>query len=336
MSSDGPHATAPEGVRRPLIGIDLGGTKVQGVLVDHGTVVGDAKVATPMGGVADVVAAVVECVARLGGAGSVDGVGIGAAGVIDAATGTLLQAPNLAGFDRAVPLAALLSDALELPSSTPLVVDNDVNAAVVGEHRLGSARGFDNVLGVWVGTGVGGGIILDGRLRRGPAGGAGEIGHVGVVVNGGRQCRCGLFGHLESYAGRASMEAEARRRHDAGTPTLLVEMAGRKRMKSSVFAKALEAGDEVALDLLDEAVQALGMALAAAATLVDLEVIVVGGGVPGKLGSRFVGRVEQAVRTRLFVRPSPLRVVPATLGDLAGALGAALLASPADGVVAPQ
>lgn len=121
------------------------------------------------------------------------------------------------------------------------------------------------------------------------------------------------------------MEAEARRRSGAGTPTLLVKLAGDKRMKSSVFAKALDAGDPVVVELLDEAVAALGTAIASAATLVDLDRVVVGGGLAEKLGPRFVGRIEQAVRSRLFVRNSVLRVVPAELGDLAGALGAARL-----------
>lgn len=311
---------------RNLIGIDLGGTKVQGVRLDDSEIVAEAKLPTPTGGVAPVVAAVVECVARLGGTGLVDGLGIGAPGVIDAATGTLVRAPNLVGFDGQVPLADLLADSLELSAAARLVVDNDVNAAVVAEHRIGAARGFSEVLGVWVGTGVGGGLVLDGELRRGPAGVTGEIGHVGVALDG-RRCRCGLTGHLESYAGRSSMEVEARRRHDAGTPTRLVELAGAKRMKSSVFAKAVDADDRVALDLLDEAVEALGVAVAGAATLIDLEVVVIGGGLPGKLGARFVDRIEQAVRRRLFVRTSTLSVVPAALGDLGGALGAALLAS---------
>ena len=311
----------------PQIGIDLGGTKVQGARIDDGQVVGDAKVATPRGGVDQVVAAVVDCVGRLGGAASVDGIGIGAAGVVDAASGSLVRAPNLVGFDGEVPVSSLLARALDLPTSTALVVDNDVNAAVVAEHRLGAARGFDDVLGVWVGTGVGGGLILEGRLRRGPAGGAGEIGHVGVELGGARICGCGMAGHLEAYAGRASMEAEARRRHASGSSTRLVELAGRKRMKSSVFAKAVEAGDPMVLELLDDAVRALGVGVASAATLVDLQVVVVGGGLPGKLGPRFVSRVEEAVRSRLFVQSSTLKVVPATLGDLAGAIGAALLAA---------
>ncbi len=305
------------------IGIDLGGTKIQGVRVEHGEVVAEAKVPTPSGGVDDVVAAVADCVRRLD-AGPETGVGVGAPGVVDVATGDVVRAPNLPGFDARVPLAAKLGEVLDVLDGARIVVDNDVNAAVLAEHRLGAARGFNDVLGIWVGTGIGGGLVLDGKLRRGPVGGAGEIGHM-AVAGITRRCGCGQLGHLEAVAGRAAMEAEARRRHGAGERTVLVELAGAKRMKSSVFAKALDAGDIVARQLLDDAVAALGAGLASAAALVDLELVVVGGGLADKLGEHFVGRVEQAARARLFVPTSPLRVAPASLGDLAGALGAALL-----------
>lgn len=301
------------------IGIDLGGTKIQGVAVEGDEVVAEAKVATPAGGVQEVVQAIVACVRRLGASDSAD-VGVGAAGVVEAESGMLLQAPNLAGFDGPVPLGPLLADAL----ATRVLVDNDANAAVLAEHLMGAGQGSDDLLGVWVGTGIGGGLVLDGRLRRGPSGGAGEIGHMALVGTK-RICPCGMVGHLEAVAGRAAMEAEARRRHAAGTSTLMVELAGDKRMKSSVFAKALDAGDAVVSELLDEAVAALGSVIASAATLLDLDRVVMGGGLAEKLGPSFVGRVEQAVRSRLFVRTSPLRVVPAALGDLAGALGAARL-----------
>lgn len=304
-----------------LVGIDLGGTKIQGVLVRHGEVVAEARVATPVGGTGDVVGAIAELVGRMGGTKGVDGVGVGAPGVVDAGSGTVVRAPNLPGFEESVPFAALLGQALE---GIKVVLDNDVNAAVLAEHRLGAGRGSNNVLGVWVGTGVGGGLVLDGALRRGPGGLAGEIGHV-VAGDGSRRCGCGLTGHLEASAGRAGMEVEARRRHAEGAATLLVELAGDKRMKSSTFAKALDAGDTLAAELLDVAVTALGSALASAIALVDLDLIVVGGGLTEKLGPHLVGRIEQAVRSRLFLPTSPLRVVPAALGDLAGARGAALL-----------
>jgi glucokinase len=303
------------------IGIDLGGTKIQGARVDHGRVVADVKVVTPTGGVDEVVTAVADCVRRLSGHGAVAGVGVGAPGVVDAATGDVVRAPNLPGFEDRVPLAARLSGVLD---GIRVVVDNDVNVAVLAEHRLGAARESADVLGVWVGTGVGGGLVLDGRVRRGPVGGAGEIGHM-AVAGVTRRCGCGQVGHLEAVAGRAAMEGEARRRHEAGEHTALVELAGTKRMKSSVFAKALEAGDRMAGQLLDDAVVALGTAVASAVALVDLDLVVMGGGLADKLGRQFVGRVEQAVRGRLFVPTSGLRVVPGALGDLAGAMGAALL-----------
>jgi glucokinase len=155
---------------------------------------------------------------------------------------------------------------------------------------------------------------------------AGEIGHV-VVQPGGRSCACGGRGHLEVYAGRAGMERRARELEAKGKDTVLVELAKTKRMTSSVWAKALAAGDQVAIDLIDEAVGALGRAIAAVIMTLDLELVVVGGGLADRLGPAFVGRVEQAVRSELFAGGSPVRIVPAELGDRAGALGAALLAA---------
>ena len=304
------------------VGIDLGGTKIQGVLVDDGgEPAGEARATTPDGGPGAVATAIAGVVADLGKGAKGAPIGIGAPGVVDAATGTLQRSPNLPGFGAGVALGPMVADAT---GAERVVVDNDVNAAVVAEHRSGAGRGADDVLGVWVGTGVGGGLVLGGELRRGPSGLTGEIGHV-IVRDGGRRCGCGLDGHLEAYAGRAAMEREARRRHAAGDRTALVELAGEGRMKSSVFARAFHAGDAVATELLDEAVQALGAALASAAALVDLQRIVVGGGVADKLGVPVVARIGEATRHRLLVAEAGPEIVPAELGDLAGALGAALL-----------
>ena len=305
-----------------IAGIDLGGTKIQGVVLDGTTVVADAKRPSPTTGGADVATAIAEVIRRMGR--DVERVGIGAPGVIDRDRGSVLRAPNLA-IDADVPLTRLVAEAIGLDPSA-VVLDNDVNVGTIAEHRLGAARDSDNAICVFVGTGVGGGLVLDGVLRRGPRSLTGEIGHV-VVHDGGRPCGCGGLGHLEAYAGRRCLEAEARRRHDGGQPTKLVEIAREGRMKSSVFAKALEAGDEVARVLLDEAAEALGAALASAVALVDLDLIVLGGGLAGRLGAPFTAAVDAAVHRRLFVPTLPLRVVPAALGDLGGAVGAALLAS---------
>ena len=304
-----------------IAGIDLGGTKIQGVVVDDaGAVVADAKRPSPQEGGDAIAAAIAEVIAKMGV--DVRGIGIGAPGVIDRDRGVVLKAPNLS-ISADVPLTELVSSATGVAD---VRLDNDVNVATAAEHRLGAARGHDQVLCVFAGTGVGGGLVLDGALRRGPHGLTGEIGHT-VVIDGGRRCGCGGLGHLEAYAGRRCLEAEARRLHEGGRPTLLVESAGDEKMKSSVFAKALAQGDEVARELLDGAAEALGTAFASAAALVDLDLIVLGGGLAEKLGDPFVAAVDAALQARLFVPSMDLHVVPAALGDLGGAVGAALLLS---------
>ena len=301
------------------IGIDLGGTKVFGGVVKGGEVRSHAKRPTPETGPADVVDTIVAIIGDLDAKGVAE-VGVGAPGQIDFDDGVVVEAPNLAGWDEPVPLGALLSDALD---GAEVRIDNDVNVGTVGEHRYGAAKGFENLLGVFVGTGVGGGLVLGGKLRRGPHGLAGEIGHT-IVHPGGRPWGAGPLGTLEAYAGRGSMEAEARRRHADGQRSALIDIAGDGRMKSSVFAKALDGGDQMANELLDEAIVALGVAIASAALLVDLDAAVIGGGLGDRLGAVFAGRVEQAARSRLF-GSSSLRVVPSDLGDDSGAIGAALL-----------
>jgi glucokinase len=302
------------------IGIDLGGTKVLGVVVDGGEVVAKSKQKTPTSGGPDgVVETIASVVEELGGVKG-DPIGVGAPGVVDADAGIVSRAPNLPGWNKPFPLAEALGEAL----GAKVRVDNDVNVATLAEHQLGSAKGVDDVLAVFVGTGVGGGLVLDGRLRRGPFGITGEIGHTTVHADG-RRCGCGGIGHLEAYAGRAGLEAEARRlAADEDRHSTLLDIAGDKRMTSSVFAKALDQSDPVAVELIDEAVAALGLALSNAAALLDLSLVVLGGGLAHRLGDAFAGRVEEAVRSRLFA-PTPLRVVPAALGDEAGAIGASLL-----------
>ena len=308
-----------------MIGIDLGGTKIYGVrLEDEGGVAAEGKAKTPVqGGPLAVVDAIAVVVRELGGDKKMP-VGVGAPGVVDVAKGVIRSAPNLPGWIEPFGLGAALSDALDGVSDT---VDNDVNVGTIAEHRQGAGRGSTDMLGIFVGTGVGGGLILDGALRRGPTGLAGEIGHVTVRVNG-RPCGCGGRGHVEAYAGRAAMEKRARQYDAEGRQTVLVELARGKRMTSSVWAKALERNDEVAHRLIDQAVDALGVAIAGAIALVDVPLVVVGGGLADRLGAAFVGRVDQAVRANLFGgTPSPIRVVPSELGDRAGAVGAALLAA---------
>jgi glucokinase len=307
------------------IGIDLGGTKVYGVVFHNDKVKKDAKRKTPtQGGPTAVVDTIAGVIDDLGGTEGIKGVGVGAPGAVDHEAGVVKQAPNLAGWQETdVSLGSLVSKAL---GGLPVYVENDANVGTLAEHRRGAGRGTSDILGVWVGTGVGGGLILDGHLRRGPTGYAGEIGHT-VVVKDGRLCGCGHKGHLEAYAGRASLEREARARAAAGAHNMLVDLAGDGRMTSKIWAEALDARDPVAVELVDGAVSALGVALADAVTLLDLDLMIVGGGLADRLGPAFVGRIEQSAREQIFAHGSVARVVPGALGDQSGALGAALMAA---------
>lgn len=306
------------------VGIDLGGTKIYAVVFDGADVLAEAKTKTPtQGGPLAVVDAMAGVVRDLGPVDDLAGIGVGAPGVIDPEAGTVRQAPNLHGWMEPFGVAEALSSAL---GGVPVAVDNDVNVGTLAEHRLGAGKGADDVLGVFAGTGIGAGVVLDGVLRRGPTGAAGEIGHM-IVRRGGRLCGCGGRGHLEAYAGRAAMERRARDLERKGRDTMLVDLAPGKRMTSGVFVKALAAGDGVAVELIDDAVGALGVAIASAVSLLDVALVVVGGGLADRLGPSFVARVEEACRADVFPRNPELRIVPAALGDRGGSIGAALMAA---------
>jgi glucokinase len=196
----------------------------------------------------------------------------------------------------------------------------------MGEFRRGAGRIFRDFLGVFVGTGVGGGLILEGKLRHG-RGNAGEIGHT-TVKPGGRRCGCMRLGCLEAYAGRQSIEQTARLRVEKGQKTKLFEIMdrkGRDRVTSSVIADALEQKDRLTIELMDEAVDALGLALSNAQNLLDLEAIIVGGGLGDRLGEPFVRRVEEAMIPNLRFPDNPPVVLGTELGDLSGAVGATVL-----------
>jgi glucokinase len=182
------------------------------------------------------------------------------------------------------------------------------------------------VLGVFWGTGVGGGIVLDGKDWSG-RGAAGEIGHM-VVKKGGAKCPCGNRGCMEAYAGRAAMEAEARRRHKKGQKTALFKIMRHKerdRLTSSVWGKALAGGDAMTIELLDRAVDALGAGIASAVNLLDVEAVILGGGLGIRFGSDLGPRIEARMQQSLFNHNDPPAFHVAALGDLGGAIGAALL-----------
>lgn len=313
------------------VGVDLGGTKIQSAAVRARKVAGSYRTATPQTGTDDVAAAIIESVQKgLAEAGAalsdLRAVGIGAPGQIDRTAGTVASSPNLPGFQAAQPvdLGPRVSKGL---GGVPVTLDNDVRVAILGEYRRGAGRPFKDVLGVWVGTGVGGGLILDGALREGH-GAAGEIGHT-IVKPGGRMCSDGRRGHLEAYAGRGRIEARARSLVKQREKTVLFQIMkkkGRARVSSGVIADALEQKDKMTRSLIDDAVWALGVALASAQNLLDLEAIMIGGGLGDRLGAPFVARVAKQMQPKLFVPDRPPAMLTTEFGDLSGAVGAAVLA----------
>lgn len=306
----------------PTVGVDLGGTKIYAVAVADGEVVATAKRSTPRDGGPDaVIARLGDVVDRLDLGGTPTRIGIGGPGPSRPGATTLGPAPNLPGWDVAVDLASPLRARF---GDVAITVENDVNAAARAEARLGAGVGAPDLLAVFVGTGVGGGLVLDGVVRGGAHGMAGEIGHL-VVMPDGEVCGCGGRGHVEAYAGRAGIERVARRRHAAGELTALVDLAGEGRMKSSVIAQALAAEDAVAAELVATAAEVVGVAIAQVALVVDIGLVAVGGGLGERLGDPFLAAVRDAV-VRTLPWESDLQIVPTRLGDAAGAIGAALLA----------
>jgi glucokinase len=304
-------------------GIDLGGTKIEAIVADAATyqVLGRARHPTPTdggpAGVANAMAAALTEAARAASLAPAQlrGVGVGSPGTVDAAAGTVARADNLPGWQASFPLAAALQSAL----GVKIELGNDVSVATNAEFVLGAGKPYNSLLGVFWGTGVGGGLIFDGKPWHG-RGGAGEIGHT-VIVEGRRGC-------LEAYAGRAAMEARARKLQAKGHETNLFELADehhRDRLTSGIWERALEHHDKLATKLIDRAVLALGTGIASAVNLLDVEAVIIGGGLGVRFGEPYRERIAAAMQPHLFNGERPPAVHVAGLGDLGGALGAALL-----------
>jgi glucokinase len=310
-------------------GVDLGGTKIQTIVVDDGyDVIASARRPTPTaGGPEDVAEAIIGSLRDATASASIEpaaleGIGVGSPGEIDQVAGTITQARNLPGWDGSFPLASVVSAAL----GPAVSLGNDVTVATTAEFTRGAGKPYDSLLGVFWGTGVGGGLILDGKPWLG-RGGAGEIGHM-VVERDGDVCPCGRRGCMEAYAGRAAMEARARERHDAGEETDLFKLMGkhgRTRLTSGIWARALKRSDPLAEQLVDRAIAALGAGVASAVNLLDVEAVVIGGGLGDRLGQPYADRILAAMTPHLFADSRPPAVLVTTLGDLGGALGAAML-----------
>lgn len=304
-----------------VAGVDVGGTNIEvGVVDDDHRVIDRAKVDTPTDGPGAVVDAIDRLIGSLSEAPAAVGAGI--PGVVD--HGQVLTVPNLSGWTADVDLRADLERRLDLP----IALGNDVNVGLLGEWIAGAAAGVDNVLGVWMGTGIGGAVVLDGRPFNGSRGAAGEIGHV-IARPGGALCGCGRRGCVEAYAGRRQMGATATAMAEAGRTTRLFDIQhdeGKPKPTSKVWAKALREEDELVEQLFRMAIETLGLGVASVVNLLDVELIVIGGGLAEKLGQELADRIAAAAEPWML-RPNPeLRWVSAALGDDSGVVGAASLA----------
>ncbi len=254
--------------------------------------------------------------------GRLAAIGVSFGGPVDARKGLVRLSHHVPGWQD-VPLAALLAEEFAAPAA----VDNDANVAALGEWRYGAGQGCDSLLYVTVSTGIGGGWVLDGRIWSGADGMAGELGHV-VVRPGGTPCVCGKRGCVEAEACGPAMarKAAARLRESPHAGPILLDLAGSRpdAVTGEMVARAAQAGDPLALDVLMEGAAALGSGLAAAINLVNPAVVVLGGGVT-KAGEAWWQRVRQTARAEALPQ-ARAEIVPAGLGDDAPLWGAAALA----------
>lgn len=337
MSPAGARARAPQATadtsRELTIGVDIGGTKVLGVALDgEDAIVAEARVATPRGtrdivgshvarAVAQVVTDLDRAVPTALAAPAPAPVGVGAPGMVDRA-GRLRFAPNLPQA-QGVDWNELIGG--ELPGRT-ILIENDANFAVLAEHRLGAARGFDDVVMVTLGTGIGGGIVLDGRVQLGATGFAGEIGHM-VVDPAGPECPCGRRGCWERFASGAGLGVLAREAALAGRLRDVVRAAGGdpESVRGEDISAAAAAGDPAAQDVIRAVGQYIGFGLANLAAVLDPACFVLGGGVV-LAGDLLMASARQAFAELVEGgdrRPAAV-IAPASFGERSGAVGGAL------------
>jgi glucokinase len=328
-----------------FVGADIGGTNITTLLVDEsGKVLARNRGRTPTrGGSRGTLRAVVKNIEELLAgaklkARDLAAIGLGVAGVVDSEKGRVVATPNmqLSGLQIVKPMREKFG--------VPVALGNDVDMGTLGEAWLGAARGARSVVGIFVGTGIGGGIILEGRLVRGARMAAGEVGHI-VMMPGGPLCGCGYRGCYEALASRTAIERDIREALAAGRESVVTELLDgdlTKRIKSGVLKKALKKGDPLVTEVMERASEITGYACLSVRHLLDPELIVLGGGVVEACRQWVMPVVERVVAAdALPGAREGGRVVTSTLGDDACALGAAALAqqhvglTPSAGAAAP-
>jgi len=309
----------------------MGGTSLRAVVVnEEDKILAVEKNPTPVGKkpdalIEDIAAEVIDALEAAGQKRSnLRAVSVGAPGAVNPEKGLVYEAPNLGWRD--VRLGPKLSDML----GVPVLVENDVNVGTMGEYGLGAGQGAQELVGIFVGTGIGGGIISGGELYEGLRGAAGEIGHMVLQVDGPR-CGCGKRGCAEALASRTAMEREVRTAIKNGAKSCVLELMkerNKERMTSSIIVRALKKKDRVMRDVLKRTERYLGILVANVVNLLDPECVVIGGGVAERLQEDFVGPIRKTAREYFLCQrdASRVKIVAAKLGDNAGALGAVVLA----------
>lgn len=310
------------------VGVDLGATKLQWALVNsHGTVLASARVATDVNGGprairSQIAEAVRESIVRNHSGRSPVGIGLGVAGQIEFGSGTVLFGPNL-GWKN-VPLGSWIQEELGLP----VMVTNDVRAATFGEWKFGAGKGVKDLVCLFVGTGIGGGIVAGGRLLCGATNSAGELGHLVVDVSG-PACDCGGRGCLEALAGGRALAREARRAVQSypAAGARLLQMAGGtlEGITAEILVRAARRGDRLAREILAKATEALAAGLVSIVHGLNPERVVLGGGIVEGM-DEVVKELEEKVKARAMEAATRgLKLVRAELGGVAGAVGAAAM-----------
>ena len=319
------------------IGVDFGGTKLLAAVVDvtTGKILGAAKKKTNPGD--DAKALMERIYAGIDGAlenadlekkQEISGIGVGIAGQIDTSAGILLGAPNLSQATVDLPIAALLEKRYKIPAA----LLNDVQVAALGEGTFGAGKHCASFFCVFVGTGIGGAIVRDGKLITGANGTAGEIGHVIIHANG-RHCGCGGRGHLEAYASRTAITRTILGELKRGRATVLTKLepslagdgSDGSALRSGLLAKAMAQRDPLVIEVLTEAGNDLGLGLASVIDLLDPGRIIIGGGVIEAVDELFDIAAQRALREALPAPAKATEIVRAKLGDNAGIVGAALV-----------
>jgi len=317
---------------RYIVGVDLGGTSINVGVVPYegGKVLGMRSMPTDLDhGAKFVVDRMVEMIrgcmrdaareADIPDDGFI-GVGLGSPGPLDRKTGTVIETPNL-GW-RNFPLRDLISNSIGLPAE----LDNDANCATIGEWWMGAAQGIRTLVGVTLGTGIGGGIVLDGKVFHGVADVAGEVGHM-TIDSTGRKCKCGNYGCLEAYASGPAIAARAIEGLETGEPSILPSLVegDLSRLTAETVYEAIIAGDLYAKEVMHETAKFLGVGLANLINILNPEMVVISGGVT-RAGEHLFEPLRAQIRRRAFRHAEEnCRIVSSTLGGMAGVIGAAYM-----------